>query len=283
MSKSFGSNGQATAPWHRFWRQDVLASMVVFLVALPLCMGIALASGAPVATGLATGIIGGLVVGFLAGSPLQVSGPAAGLTVICGEVIRQHGVPALGTVVLIAGVLQLLAGMFRLGQWFRAVSPAVIHAMLSGIGLLIVSSQLHVMVDDRPRETAVRNIVSIPETLIKGLPIPAIEPRATRSDRIEMLQTFGALHEHQDEIERGLERIVTRHGSKELYQWEQDHLADFVPAQRAVLEDLARRPLGSRLRRSARPTVHEAGISPIHCSMPSERCMPPRSIWKLAA
>ncbi len=228
---------ETKTPWYRFWRQDALASLVVFLVALPLCMGIALASGAPVATGLVTGIIGGLVVGFLAGSPLQVSGPAAGLTVICGEVIRQHGVPALGIVVLIAGVLQLFAGIFRLGQWFRAVSPAVIHGMLSGIGLLIVSSQLHVMVDDRPRESAIKNIASIPETLMKGMPLPAIEESEIRLSRIELLQAFGTLHERQDEIERGLERIVTRHGSEELHKWEQDHLADFVPAQRAVLED----------------------------------------------
>src|ERR1700752_4352017 len=98
--------------------KDLSASLVVFLVALPLCMGIALASGAPIATGLVTGIVGGIVVGTLAGSPLQVSGPAAGLTVVCGEVIRQHGVPALGIVVLIAGGLQLVAGIFRLGQWF---------------------------------------------------------------------------------------------------------------------------------------------------------------------
>src|SRR5262245_4509631 len=79
-------------------RRDALASLVVFLVALPLCMAIALASGAPVASGLVTGIIGGLIVGLLAGAPLQVSGPAAGLTVICGEIIRQHGLAALGIV-----------------------------------------------------------------------------------------------------------------------------------------------------------------------------------------
>ena len=64
------------------WQQDLLASLVVFLVALPLCMGVALASGAPVAAGLVTGIVGGLLVGTFAGSPLQVSGPAAGLTVL---------------------------------------------------------------------------------------------------------------------------------------------------------------------------------------------------------
>ncbi|MFN8708290.1 MAG: SulP family inorganic anion transporter, partial [Planctomyces sp.] len=120
----------------------MLASLVVFLVALPLCMGIALASGAPVSAGLITGIVGGLVVANVAGSPLQVSGPAAGLTVVCGDMIRQHGMPGLGLAVLVAGLIQFAAGVFRLGQWFRAVSPAVIHGMLTGIGILILSSQI---------------------------------------------------------------------------------------------------------------------------------------------
>jgi hypothetical protein len=76
--------------------RELLASVVVFLVALPLCMGIAIASGMPPAKGLITGIIGGLVVGWLAGSPLQVSGPAAGLAVLVFEVVREHGMAMLG-------------------------------------------------------------------------------------------------------------------------------------------------------------------------------------------
>ena len=87
-----------------------MASVVVFLVALPLCMGIAIASGVPVAAGLITGIVGGLVVGFLAGCPLQVSGPAAGLTVIVYEVVQNFGIEMLGLVVLMAGALQLGPG-----------------------------------------------------------------------------------------------------------------------------------------------------------------------------
>uniref|UniRef100_UPI0018FF786E SulP family inorganic anion transporter n=1 Tax=Xanthomonas fragariae TaxID=48664 RepID=UPI0018FF786E len=75
--------------------RDLLSSVVVFLVALPLCMGIAIASGMPPATGLITGIIGGLLVGFLAGSPFQVSGPAAGLAVLVFELVREHGVAVL--------------------------------------------------------------------------------------------------------------------------------------------------------------------------------------------
>jgi hypothetical protein len=121
------------------WRSDLLASVVVFLVAMPLCMGVATASGAPVAAGLITGIIGGVVVGMLAGCPLQVSGPAAGLTVIVYEIIQELGFDSLGLVVLVAGALQFLVGLARLGQWFRAVSPAVIKGMLGGIGLLILA------------------------------------------------------------------------------------------------------------------------------------------------
>ena len=90
--------------------RDALASVVVFLVALPLCMGIAIASGMPPAKGLITGIIGGLVVGFLAGAPLQVSGPAAGLAVLVFELVRTQGMAALGPVLLLAGLIQLVAG-----------------------------------------------------------------------------------------------------------------------------------------------------------------------------
>lgn len=77
-------------------------------------MGIAIASGMPPAKGLITGIIGGIVVGFLAGSPLQVSGPAAGLAVLVFELVRQHGMAMLGPILLLAGLLQLLAGRLRL-------------------------------------------------------------------------------------------------------------------------------------------------------------------------
>src|SRR3989344_9390377 len=95
----------------RSWPQDLLASVVVFLVALPLCLGVAIASGAPPALGLITGIIGGLVVGSLAGSPLQGSGPAAGLAVLCYQLVQGQGLIMMGGVGLIAGALQLLAGI----------------------------------------------------------------------------------------------------------------------------------------------------------------------------
>ncbi|KOX44008.1 SulP family inorganic anion transporter [Streptomyces purpurogeneiscleroticus] len=142
--------------------QDLPASFVVFLVALPLCMGIAVASGVPPERGLITGIIGGIVVGLLAGSPLQVSGPAAGLAVIVFEFVRTHGLGMLGPVLVLAGILQLAAGALRVGGWFRAISPAVVHGMLAGIGVLILLAQIHVLIDAKPQPSGLDNLVAIP-------------------------------------------------------------------------------------------------------------------------
>jgi MFS superfamily sulfate permease-like transporter len=198
-------------------RQDFLASIVVFLVALPLCMGIAIASGVPVAAGLITGIVGGLLVGWIAGAPLQVSGPAAGLTVIVYDLVQRHGLEVLGIAVLIAGLLQLVAGLLRFGRWFRAVSPAVIHGMLAGIGVLILSSQFHVMVDDAPKGSGIRNLVSIPDAIMKGLPIPELGTVEERTARRDLLKQFGALHEQQVQLrELAAERIPSARNDPDL-------------------------------------------------------------------
>lgn len=158
------------------YSRELLASVVVFLVALPLCMGIAIASGVPPALGLITGIVGGLVVGTLGGAPLLVSGPAAGLAVLVWDCVHEFGLERLGFIVLGAGVIQLVCGVTRLGGWFRAVSPAVIQGMLAGIGLLILASQFHVMVDDTPRDAGWKNLISIPEAIQKGLTPQADAP-----------------------------------------------------------------------------------------------------------
>ncbi|MDE1177223.1 MAG: SulP family inorganic anion transporter [Edaphobacter sp.] len=151
------------------WMKDLSASLVVFLVALPLCMGIALASGMPPASGLVTGIIGGLVVGFLSGQPLQVSGPAAGLAVIVFEMVREHGVAALGPILMVAGAIQLVAGLLKTGRWFRAISPEVIHGMLAGIGVLIVIQQFHVVLDRTPEHSGPANIKAMWGAIFGGL------------------------------------------------------------------------------------------------------------------
>ncbi|MBF6027853.1 SulP family inorganic anion transporter [Pseudomonas sp. P115] len=150
--------------------RELLASVVVFLVALPLCMGIAIASGMPPAKGLITGIIGGLVVGWLAGSPLQVSGPAAGLAVLVFELVRQHGMMMLGPILLLAGFLQLVAGRLRLGCWFRVTAPAVVYGMLAGIGVLIVLSQIHVMLDGAPKPSGLDNLAGFPAAVAQAIP-----------------------------------------------------------------------------------------------------------------
>ncbi|QDN99940.1 SulP family inorganic anion transporter [Streptomyces sp. RLB3-17] len=128
-------------------RADLFASLVVFLVALPLCVGVAIASGVPAELGLVTGIVGGLVAGVLPGSSLQVSGPAAGLTVLVYEAVQTYGLRALGVLVLGAGLVQLTLGALRLGRWFRAVSVAVVQGMLAGIGLVLIAGQVYAMGD----------------------------------------------------------------------------------------------------------------------------------------
>jgi MFS superfamily sulfate permease-like transporter len=139
------------------WLDDLFASVVVVLVALPLCLGIALASGVPPALGLVTGLVGGLIVGFLQGSPVSVSGPAAGLTVLVAEVVREG--------VLAAGLLQFVAGLARRGRWSRAVPPSLVHGMLAGIGLLIIAGQVHVMVGASPRASGLGDLLAIPRSL----------------------------------------------------------------------------------------------------------------------
>ena len=151
----------------KVWLPDFLASTVVFLVALPLCIGIAVACGVPAERGLITGIIGGIAVGFVSGAPLLVSGPAASLIVPVVDLIQTHGLVALAPVVVLAGVWQAIAGILRLGQWFRAVAPAVIVGMLVGIGLLILASQLHVSLDAQPRASFIANLVYFPQTLFE--------------------------------------------------------------------------------------------------------------------
>ena len=157
---------------------DFIASVVVFLVALPLCMGIAIASGAPASVGIITGVVGGLVVSSLSGSPLQVSGPAAGLVVIVTEIAKDHGFETLGLVLIVAGIFQFASGCFGLGQWFRAVPPSVIHGMLSGIGLLLIASQFQIMFDKVPKSSGMANLVAMPETVFQTWTSGGMTPSA---------------------------------------------------------------------------------------------------------
>jgi len=125
------------------WKDDLPASVVVFLVALPLCLGIALASGAPLASGLVTGIVGGIIVSALSGSSVAVSGPAAGLTVIVLAAVQDLGsFEALLVAVVLAGALQLAFGFARGGVLGSFIPNPVIKGMLAAIGLILILKQI---------------------------------------------------------------------------------------------------------------------------------------------
>ena len=120
-------------------------------MALPLSLGIAIASDAPVLAGLIAAIVGGVVAGALGGSPLQVSGPAAGLTVIVAGLIAEFGWAVTCAITVCAGLLQVLLGISRVGRAALAISPMVVHAMLAGIGVTIALQQVHVLLGGTPR------------------------------------------------------------------------------------------------------------------------------------
>ncbi|MDQ4110580.1 MAG: bifunctional SulP family inorganic anion transporter/carbonic anhydrase [Actinomycetota bacterium] len=142
-------------------RFDVPASLVVFLVAVPLSLGIAVASGAPVAAGLIAAAAGGIVAGLFGGSPLQVSGPAAGLTVVVAETVAEFGWEATCAITVMAGILQVVLGATRLGRYALAISPTVVSAMLAAIGISIVLGQLNVALGGRSQSSAFENLKHI--------------------------------------------------------------------------------------------------------------------------
>ena len=122
--------------------EDIPAGLVVFLVALPLCLGIALASGAPPFAGVIAGIVGGLVVAVVSGSQLSVSGPAAGLTVIVAVAVEKFGFDGLLYAVMISGLIQIAMGFLRAGVIGAYFPAAVIKGMLAAIGLILIMKQL---------------------------------------------------------------------------------------------------------------------------------------------
>ncbi|QNI05920.1 carbonic anhydrase [Mycobacterium kubicae] len=147
-------------------RHDFPASLVVFLVALPLSLGIAIASGAPLAAGLIAAVVGGIVAGSLGGSAVQVSGPAAGLTVVVADLIDQLGWPMLCIMTIGAGALQIMFGVSRMARAALAIAPVVVHAMLAGIGITIALQQIHVLVGGTSRSSAWKNIVALPNGIL---------------------------------------------------------------------------------------------------------------------
>lgn len=149
----------------RVTRADLEASLVVFLVALPLSLGIAIASGAPVASGIIAAVAGGIVAGVVGGVPLQVTGPAAGLTAVVAGLVAEHGWEVTCLITLLAGLVQIGLGVSRVARAALAISPAVVHGMLAGIGLTIVLGQLHVLMGGRSRSSALESLRELPAQL----------------------------------------------------------------------------------------------------------------------
>lgn len=156
------------------WRQDLQAGFLVFLLALPLCLGIAVASGFPPSAGIITAIIGGLLVSRISGSYLTINGPAAGLIVVVlaavqalGEGDALAGYRYTLAAIVVASVFQVLMGVFKTGQLSSFFPTSVVHGMLAAIGIIIIATQAHVMLGVAPEPGGVFSIIAqIPHSLL---------------------------------------------------------------------------------------------------------------------
>ncbi len=148
---------------------EIWSAIFLLCIALPLNVGVAIAAGVPAEFGIISGAVAALLTGAMSASPILISGPDAGIGVLVFEIIQKQGIQSLGAVVFIAGVMQLAVGLLRAARYFKAVSPAVVNGMLAGMGLIIVFTQFHIMLDDVPKETGLMNFLLMPEALLKGL------------------------------------------------------------------------------------------------------------------
>jgi MFS superfamily sulfate permease-like transporter len=160
------------------WRSDLLSGFFVFLIALPLCLGIAVASGFPPSAGIITAIVGGMLVSRLNGSYLTINGPAAGLIVVIvgtvqalGEGDAMAGYRYTLAAIILAGTLQIFMGLYRAGQFSAFFPAAVIHGMLAAIGIIIIAKQFHIMLGTFPAPGSIfLTIAQIPHSLLNPIP-----------------------------------------------------------------------------------------------------------------
>jgi len=180
MSKSL----QASQPKTGFpglienWRSDLLSGFLVFLIALPLCLGIAMASGFPPMSGIITAIIGGLVVSRISGSYVTINGPAAGLIVVIVDAVQSlgQGDAMAGyrytlAAIVVASVLQVLLGVFKAGKLSAFFPSSVVHGMLAAIGIIIMAKQIHTLLGVKPAAgSLLGTIAEIPHSIVEMNP-----------------------------------------------------------------------------------------------------------------
>ncbi len=156
------------------WRTDLQSGFLVFLIALPLCLGISVASGFPPSAGIITAIIGGVLVSRISGSFLTINGPAAGLIVVVlaavqalGEGDALAGYRYTLAAIVVASFLQVLMGIFKMGQLSSFFPTSVVHGMLAAIGIIIIATQSHVMLGVTPEPGSLFSIIAqIPHSLL---------------------------------------------------------------------------------------------------------------------
>ncbi|MBP9886154.1 MAG: SulP family inorganic anion transporter [Leptospiraceae bacterium] len=164
------------------WKSDILSGFTIFLIALPLCIGIAIASGAPPMAGLFAGIVGGILASILGGSYVTINGPAAGLIAVVVNSINVlgGGDPKLGfeltlAAIVIAGIIQIILGLLKAGNLSVYFPGSVIHGMMAAIGIIIISKQAHVLLGVTPEAKSIIGLLGeIPTSLMKFNPEIAI-------------------------------------------------------------------------------------------------------------